>query len=172
MKSIVVYFSKTGENYSNGSVVNLSKGNTEVAAEFIRDITGADLFHIEPTTVFPTDYYACTDVAKEEMNANARPELKRWPATDLSEYDVVYVGYPIWWGTFPMAVFTFLEKYNWAGKTIMPFSTHEGSGLGHSESDIKRICTGADVKRGLAIHGTGVKSSKGAIEKWIKSNLD
>ena len=168
MKNIILYFSRDGQNYSNGKIVNLVCGNTQIAAEFIRDITGADMFQIEARDSYPADYYECTDVAKEQMNADMRPELKQWPNFNTAQYDTIYLGYPIWWGTFPMVMFTMLEHYDWAGKTIMPFCTHEGSALGHSESDIRRICRGANVMRGLAIHGADVQNSRDKIEKWIR----
>ena len=170
MKSIVLYFSKTGQNYSGGSIVNLSKGNTTVIAEYIRDIVGADLFEIKSVNDYPDDYYKCTDVAKDELRDNARPAVVAMPG-DLSEYDTIFIGGPIWWGTYPMPMFTVLEQIDWSGKTVMPFSTHEGSGLGNVERDMKRVCIGANVKPGLAIYGSSVASSKSDVEKWIKNNL-
>lgn len=170
MKSIVLYFSKKGENYSGGSLVNLTKGNTEVVAEYIRDITGGDLFEIKPVNPYPSDYYECTDVAKDELRKNIRPNVQQMPG-DLSEYDTVFIGGPIWWGTYPMPMFTVLEKIDWTGKTVMPFSTHEGSGLGNVERDMKKLCAGANVKPGLAIYGSSVASAKSDVEKWVNKNL-
>lgn len=170
MKSIVLYFSKSGQNYSGGSVVNLTKGNTAVVSEYIRDIVGADLFEIEPVHNYPVDYYECTDIAKDELRNNARPAVRQMPG-DLSEYDTIFIGGPIWWGTYPMSMFTALEKIDWTNKTVMPFSTHEGSGLGNVERDIKKLCVGANVKPGLAIYGSSVASAKSDVEKWIKNNL-
>ena len=165
MPAIIVYFSREGNNYVNGSIVNLKTGNTETAAKFIHELTGAELFKLEPAKQYSLDYTECTKEAQAEQRANARPEVKALP--DISGYDVVYLGYPNWWGTCPMCVFTFLEANNWNGKTIKPFCTHEGSGMGHSESDIKKACSGATVKKGLAIHGADVAKSKSAIENWI-----
>lgn len=170
MKAIVLYFSKTGQNYSGGSIVNLSKGNTTVIAEYIHDIVGADLFEIKSVNNYPDDYYECTDVAKDELRENVRPSVVAMPG-DLSEYDTVFIGGPIWWGTYPMPMFTVLEKIDWTGKTIMPFSTHEGSGLANIERDMKRVCVGADVKPGLAIYGSAVASSESDVEKWINQNI-
>lgn len=170
MKSIVLYFSKTGQNYAGGSIVNLTKGNTTVIAEYIRDIVGADLFEIKSVNNYPDDYYECTDVAKDELHDNARPSVVAMPG-DLSEYDTVFIGGPIWWGTYPMPMFTVLEKIDWAGKTVMLFSTHEGSGLANIERDTKRVCVGANVKPGLAIYGSSVASAKSDVENWIKNNL-
>lgn len=170
MKAIVIYFSKSGQNYSGGSVVDLTKGNTAIISEYIRDIAGAKLFEVKSDHEYPDDYYECTDVAKDELHKNARPSVKEMPG-DLSEYDTVFIGGPIWWGTYPMPMFTVLEKIDWSGKTVMPFSTHEGSGLGDVMRDVKKLCVGADVKPGLAIYGSSVASAKSDVEKWIKNNL-
>ncbi|MBR4507724.1 MAG: NAD(P)H-dependent oxidoreductase [Alphaproteobacteria bacterium] len=170
MKSIVLYFSKKGQNYSGGSIVDLAKGNTAVVSEYIRDIVGAKLFEVKSVHEYPNDYYECTDVAKDELRNNVRPSVKEIPG-DLSEYDTVFVGGPIWWGTYPMPMFTVLEQIDWSGKTVLPFSTHEGSGLGNVERDMKKLCTGANVKPGLAIYGSNVASSKSDVEKWIRNNL-
>ena len=121
---------------------------------------------LEPVKLYALDYNECIKEAQAEQRANARPKVKEIP--DVSGYDVIYLGYPNWWGTCPMCVFTFLESQNWAGKIIKPFCTHEGSGMGHSEADIKRVCSGADVKKGLAIHGADVSKSRTLIENWLK----
>ncbi len=131
---------------------------------------GADLFEIKSVNNYPDDYYECTDVAKDELRDNARPSVVAMPG-DLSEYDTVFIGGPIWWGTYPMPMFTVLEKIDWMGKTVLPFSTHEGSGLANIERDMKRVCVGADVKPGLAIYGSSVASAKSDVENWIKNNL-
>ena len=165
-KILIAYFSREGNNYVNGSIVNLPVGNTQIAAEMIEEHTGGDLFKIEANYSYPSDYTKCTNVAKDELRNNARPKLTK-SVDNMEEYDVIFLGYPNWWGTAPMAVFTFLEKYNFDGKIIVPFCTHEGSGMGHSESNIKEICPGAEVKKGLAIHGGSVKNSKNAIVNWI-----
>lgn len=170
MKAIVLYFSRAGQNYFGGKIVNLSKGNTTVVAEYIRDITGADLFEVQSTKEYPDDYNDCTDVAKDELRKDARPAVRQMPG-DLSGYDTVFIGGPIWWGTYPMPMFTVLEKIDWANKTVLPFSTHEGSGLGDVERDIKRLCVGARIKPGLAIYGSSVNEAKNNIENWIKKNI-
>lgn len=170
MKSMILYYSRSGENYSGGSIVNLPRGNTAVAADYIRDITGADLFEIEPVKDYPADYEKCTDVAKQELHENARPAVRKMPG-DLTEYDTIFIGGPIWWGTYPMPMFSVLENIDWSGKTVMPFSTHEGSGLGDVMRDMKRVCVGADVKPGLAIYGSSVDGAKSNLENWIKNNL-
>lgn len=152
--------------YVNGSIRNLAVGNTEVAAQMIHELTGADLFQIEPVTEYDNDYNVCIEEAKRDKSANARPEFKNAPE-DISKYDTVYLGYPNYWGTMPMQVWTFLEKYDFTGKTIKPLCTHEGSGMGNSENDIKRLCPDAKVEKGLAIHGGSVSGAKDTIEKWL-----
>lgn len=165
MSKLVVFFSRKGNNYVNGSIKNLYVGNTEVAANMIAEVTGADLFKLEPVVEYSTDYTECTNEAAEDKRKNARPDLIKYPDS-LDAYDTIYLGYPNYWGTAPMAVFTFLERYDFSGKTIKPFCTHEGSGMGSSERDIKKSCPGATVEKGLAIHGADVNSAKKAIEKW------
>lgn len=167
-KTLIVYYSRKGENYVNGSIRNLSKGNTEVIAEMIADLTGGDLFEVETVKTYPADYYACIDEAKAELRQGARPELKAYPDT-LDGYDTIFVGYPNWWGTMPMAMFTFLEHYDWSGKTICPFCTNEGSGMGSSERDLKKVCAGAAVEKGLSIHGAEAAQSRDRVEAWVKS---
>lgn len=169
MKSIILYFSRTGENYVSGAIQNLSKGNTEIAAEMIHELTGADLFKLEPIMKYSNDYSKCIEEAQNDQKRDARPELIDYPQ-DVESYGTIYLGYPNYWGTMPMPVFTLLEKYDLTGKVIMPFCTHEGSGMGKSESDIKKLCPSADVKKGLAIHGARVNDAKELIEKWINKN--
>lgn len=166
VKNLIVYFSRKGNNYVNGSITNLSVGNTEIAAKMIQEITGADLFKIEPVTEYDADYNTCIEEAQSDLRANARPEFKNAPDS-IAEYDTIYLGYPNYWGTMPMHVWTFLEKYDFTGKTIKPLCTHEGSGMGRSESDMKKLCLGAKVEKGLAIQGGSVSGAKNAIEKWI-----
>lgn len=165
-KELIVYFSRKGNNYVNGSIRNLAVGNTEVAAKMIQELTGADMFQIEPIVEYDADYHKCTEEAQRDKRANARPEFKNAPS-DITEYDTIYLGFPNYWGTMPMHVWTFLDKYDFNGKTIKPLCTHEGSGMGSSENDIKKLCPGAKVEKGLAIHGGSVSGAKNAIEKWI-----
>lgn len=165
-KSLIAYFSRKGANYVNGNIVDLAVGNTEVAATMIQKITGSDMFKIESVKVYPKDYTETTEVAKRELNENARPELTS-KVSDMDSYDVIYLGYPNWWGTFPTPVFTFLEAYDFSGKTIIPFCTHEGSGMGQSESHIKAICKNAKIQKGLAIKGSSVNRAEKEILKWI-----
>ena len=124
-------------------------------------------FLIATVAAHPKDYHETTEVAKKELNGSARPALSDH-VVNMGSYEVIFLGYPNWWGTMPMAIFTFLEEYNFAGKTIVPFCTHEGSGMGRSENDIKKLCPQATVLKGLAIHGTHVATAKDSIVQWIK----
>ena len=166
-KSLVIYFSRADENYFGGAMKYIDKGNTEVIAEYIKEITGADLFKVERKIPYSANYKTCTEESAEEQRTNARPELVNY-LDNIDDYEVIYIGYPIYWGTMPNPMFTQLEKLNWNGKIVKCFSTHEGSGLGSSESDIKRICKGATILSGIAINGSSVNSSKEKIEKWIR----
>jgi flavodoxin len=165
-KCLIAYYSRKGENYVGGGIIDLPVGNTEVAAEMVHAVTGGDLMQIETVDAYPRDYHETTEVARKELRHNARPGLRDLP-DNIDRYDVVLLGFPNWWGTPPMAVFSFLEAYDFAGKTVVPFCTHEGSGLGRSESDIRRACPGAQVLGGLAITGGSVRGSAGAIRRWI-----
>ena len=169
MAAIIVYFSRRGENYVSGQLKKLSVGNTEAAAGMLRELTGAELFQMEPAQPYSKGYNDCIAQAQADQRRDARPELKSYPES-LAEYDTIYLGYPNYWGTMPMCVFTFLEHFDFTGKRIYPFCTHEGSGMGRSETDIRRLCPGADVKKGLALHGGSVGSARSAIEKWLNTN--
>ena len=166
-KSLVIYFSHTGENYMSDGIRNIDKGNTEVIAEMIKDITKADLFKVEKAIDYPYNYRECVDLASKEKSENARPKLKEY-LDNLDKYDTIFVGYPSWCGTMPMVLFTQLEKLNFTNKIIKPFCTNEGSRMGSSESDIKKICKGATVLVGLPIQGSVVYESKNKVENWIK----
>lgn len=164
---IIVFYSRADENYVNGEIKTLNMGNTEIAAGIIQEFTGADMFKIEQVQGYSKDYNECIAQAQIDQKRNARPELIAYPES-LEQYDTIYLGYPNYWSTMPMAVFTFLEHYDFSGKTIKPFCTHEGSGMGVSEQDIKKLCPNAKTEKGLAIRGGSVQKSKTAIEKWIK----
>lgn len=166
-KSLIAYYSRAGNNYVGGNIVYLPVGNTEVAANMIRKLTGSDIFRIDTVKAYPEDYHETTDVAKQELRENARPQLSGH-VDNMADYSLIYLGYPNWWGTMPMAVFTFLEEYDFAGKTIIPFCTHEGSGMGHSESDIRKVCPAAKVLRRLPIRGGSVQKAENDIADWLK----
>lgn len=163
---LVAFYSRADENYLGGALKYIEIGNTEIAAGIIQELTGADSFKIEQQKPYSKGYNDCIAEAQDDQRRDARPELKSYPET-LDDYDTIYLGYPNYWGTMPMAVFTFLEKYDLSGITIKPFCTHEGSGMGKSENDIKRICPNAKVEKGLAIRGCQVSNSKKDIEKWL-----
>lgn len=166
-KNLIVYFSRKGNNYVNGTIKNLEIGNTEIVSKLIQQTVGGDLYEIEPTNMYSDDYNVCIKEAQNDLSNDARPDFKN-PLANISEYDTIYLGYPNYWGTMPMHVFTFLEKYDFQGKTIMPFCTHEGSGMGGSENDIKKLVKGCKVEKGLAIKGGNVNSSGSLVEKWVK----
>ena len=170
MADIIVYFSRKDENSVSGAIKNLTVVNTEVAADILHDLTGADLFKMEPIQEYSKDYNECIAQAQADQRRDARPELKVYPES-LDGYDTVYLGFPNYWGTMPMAVFTFLEHFDFTGKVIFPFCTHEGSGMGRSEADIRRLCPGATVAKGLAIHGGSVKEAEPDIRRWIEKGI-
>jgi flavodoxin len=165
-KCLIAYFSRPGSNYASGHVVDLPVGNTEVAAKMIQEMTGGDLFRVETVKAYPADYMDTTEIAGKEMREGARPEIAG-SVKDIAKYDVVFLGYPNWWDTMPMAMFTFLEKHNLMGLTIAPFCTHEGNGMGRSAGDIAKTCPGARIVEGLAIQGTHVEESWEVIEAWV-----
>ena len=165
-KCLVAYFSRKGQNYVSGKIVELKVGNTEVVANMIQKIVRGDLFPIESGTAYPKDYTETTEVAKNELRAKARPKLTG-RVENMKAYDVIILGYPNWWGTMPMPVYTFLESYDFSGKTIVPFCTHEGSGMGHSEKDIAKACPKAAVLQGIAIHGTNASSAESEVSSWL-----
>lgn len=169
-KPLIVYYSRKGENYWDGQIRSLPKGNTEVVAEMIADITGGDLFEIDTVQPYAAGYRDCVQQAVTEFRQNARPALKAYPDS-LDGYDVIFVGYPNWCGTMPMAVFTFLEHFDLTGKRILPFCTNEGSGMGHSEQDLNRVCTGATVEPGLSIRGCQAAGSRDQVADWVKHLL-
>ncbi len=152
--TLVVYFSRSG--------------NTRKVAQLIHRQVGGDLVELKTLQPYPEDYDACVDQAKKEQEQQARPELATQIA-DMDRYRTIFVGYPNWWGTMPMALFTFFEKYDFSGKTIAPFCTHGGSRMGRSEDDIRRLCPKARVLRGLAVRGRSAASAGKDVEAWLGS---
>lgn len=144
-------------------------GNTEIVVNQMKELINADTFKIEMKDPYSPVYMTCIDEAKKDLRENARPKLTDY-LDSIDEYDTIVLGYPNYWGTFPMAVATFLEKYDFTGKTIIPLCTNEGSGMGSSEGDIKKYAKGADVKRGLAVTGSQAANAKPSIEKWFSTN--
>ncbi len=170
-KNLIIYYSRKGENYWNGSIKNIAKGNTEIVAEFIQKAVGGDLFEVDTVKPYSTDYMTCTQEAQRELRAGARPELKKY-LDNIDDYDNIFVCGPCWWGTFPMAVFTQLERLNFTGKKVMAVMTHEGSGLGSCERDLKKICKGASFGKGLAVHGADAARSESTVAAWAKKALE
>jgi flavodoxin len=166
-KSLIAYFSRKGNNYVGGRIVNLPVGNTEVVAKTIQKLTGGDTFKIETVTDYPSDYERTTEAARQELGRNVRPALSG-RVDNMDDYKVIFLGYPNWWGTMPMAVFTFLESYDFSGKTVIPFCTHEGSGMGHSEDDVRRLCRDANVLRGLPVRGGSVQTAGDDVSTWLR----
>ena len=166
-KTLIAYYSRKGQNYVNGSIRNLKKGNTEVVAEKIQAlIPDADLFEIDTVRKYSEDYMTSTEEAKADIRDNARPEITA-TVENMDQYDTIILGYPIWWGLPPMAVYTFLENYNFSGKKIVPFSTHEGSGLGGSVRSIQQTVLGAKVTAGTAIHGADAAFADREVKQII-----
>lgn len=169
-KNLIIYYSRVGENYVNGGVKNLSKGNTEYCAEFIQKAIGGDLFRIETVKEYAKDYYECIDEAKSELQQKERPQLKKY-LDSVSDYDNIFICGPCWWGPFPMAIYSQVERLDFSGKKVMTLVTHEGSGLGSCERDIKRMCEGATFGKGLAIHGADAPKSEKTVADWAKSQV-
>lgn len=169
MKSLIAYFSRADKNYVNGDIIDLPVGNTEIIANKIKDLTNSDIFKIKTLKSYPEDYRKTVDIAREELNDDVRPELAE-TLDSIDPYDVIYIGYPNWCGTMPMAVFRFLESYDFSSKILVPFCTHEGSGFGGSVYDIQRLCPTAKILEGIAIRGSEVNSSK--TEKNLEEYLE
>ena len=170
MKALVIYFSRIDENYFGGAMRYITKGNTEVVAEYIQQITGADLFKVERKVDYAKDYRTCIQEAQVEQRKGELPELKRY-LDNVDGYDVIFIGGPIYWGTLPQPMFTQLSRLDFKDKIIMPFSTHEGSGLASIVRDIKKYAPNADIRKGLAIVGSNVGSAKPQVDRWVKENL-
>lgn len=169
-KAIVVYFSHAGENYGVG---NVAEGNTAKVAKEIARRLNADIYEIKEVKPYPTKYDACVNLAKEEQRLNARPAIAG-QLPDLSSYKVIFIGYPNWWGDCPMIVYSFLEKENIDGKILVPFCTHEGSGLGVTASNLQKHFPKAKVvQKGLAIKGSiaqrDPRMTAKAVEMWLKA---
>lgn len=169
-KKLVVFFSHTGKNYNVGYI---EKGNTHIIADMIADATGADRFEIVPEKGYPKDSYdECIEIAKRELQQNARPAVKGDIA--IEDYDVIFIGYPQWWGEPPMFVDTFIDKHDWTGKTVIPFVTHEGAGMGGTDRKIAAVCKGANVAtgKGLAIEGKISQENQTSAQKSVNNWLD
>ncbi len=165
MATAVVYFSRAGQNYIAGEIQDLKEGNTYVTAHKIALHLHSLFFELKPVDPYPVDYHECTERAQRELERQDRPALA--DDLDISGIDTVVLCYPCWFDTFPRAVATFLELHSFAGKTIIPVCTHEGSGMGHSESELKKMCPKSEIKRGLAIRGSQCHECDAAIAKYF-----
>ena len=168
-KTLIAFFSRADENYFGGAMRYVKTGNTEIVVNGMKDMITADSFKIEMKDPYSPVYMTCIEEAKKDLKENARPELTSYPDS-IDDYDIVVLAYPNYWGTMPMAVFTFLERYDFSGKTILPLCTNEGSGMGHSENDIKKSAPGATVKKGLAVTGSDAANAGGAVKEWLSEN--
>ena len=166
MSTLIAFYSRAGENYFGGAHRRVTTGNTEKAAVTLADLTGGTLYKIEQTRPYSDSYDICVAQAKNDLQSGARPELLNLP-DNLDGFDEIYLGYPNYWGTMPMAVYTFLESYDFSGKTIHPFCTHEGSGLSDTVRDIKKAAPGAVVTKGIAIRGSDAESAESALSAWV-----
>lgn len=168
-KTLIAFFSRADENYFGGAMRYVKVGNTEIVVNDMNKMIDADTFKIEMKDPYSPVYMTCINEAKKDLRAKARPELVSMPAS-IDEYDTVVLAYPNYWGTMPMAVFTFLENFDFSGKTILPLCTNEGSGMGSSERDIKKTCPGAEVKNGLSVTGSEAANAAGRVKKWLAAN--
>lgn len=167
----IVYFSHTGENYVAGNIKQLEIGNTRLVADQIQAITKGTSYEIQPKQPYPFHYQACTSLGKQELQENVRPQLQG-VMPSIQKEDLVFLGYPNWWGTMPMPVLTFLDEWKQHSITIAPFCTHEGSGLGQSIQDLQRLYPTFTVKQGLAIRGSEALNSEAEIKQWISSIVE
>lgn len=165
MKELVIYFSRADENYGVG---NIKVGNTEIIAKEIQKIKNTDIFKCDPVIPYSKNYSTCCDEAKEYQEKNVRPKLKQY-LNDISNYDIIYIGGPVYWGEYPYEVYSQLDILDFTGKVIKPFTTHEGSGLGDCIEALKIHCKGALIKEGLAIQGRKVNSieTQNKLQNWL-----
>lgn len=169
-KSLVIYYSRRGQNYFGGSIRSIERGNAEILSEYIHEAVDADLFEVDTIKPYSEDYTTCTEEAMDELKAKARPELKAY-LESIDDYDTIFVVGPCWWGTYPMAMFSQLERLDFNGKRVVPLMTHEGSGMGHSVQDLKKICKGAVFGESLAVRGSDTSRSKSKVQSWAKKNV-
>ena len=168
-KTLIAFFSRADENYFNGAMRYVKVGNTEIVCNLIKDMIEADTFKIEMKNPYSPVYMTCIEEAKQHLREKVRPELVSYPDS-IDGYDTIILAYPNYWGTIPMAVATFLDRYDFAGKTILPLCTNEGSGMGGSEKTIKQCAPGADVKKGLPVNGSSAANSGDDVRRWLKTN--
>ena len=166
-KNLIIYYSRRGQNYVNGSIKNLTKGNAELITEFIQKAVGADIFEVRTVNEYSTDYMTCTEEAQAELRAKARPELKEY-LDSVADYDNIFVVGPNWWGIYPMAMYTQLERLDFTGKKVNFVVTHEGSGLGGVPKTMRASCKGAVIGESLSVHGGSAPASESTVAAWAK----
>ena len=168
-KTLIAFYSRADENYFGGAMRYVPVGNTEIVCGLMKDMIPADVLKIEMKEPYSPVYMTCIDQAKKDLHDNARPELKTMIGS-IDEYDTIVLAYPNYWGTMPMAVRTFLDRFDFSGKTVLPLCTNEGSGMGSSERDLKKALPGAEVRRGLSVSGSRASQSGDAVRRWLKEN--
>ena len=162
-KILVAYFSRPGDNYEVGVI---EKGNTAIMAQMVAEKTGGTLFEIKTVKEYPAAYKECTDVAKQEQAENARPEIAN-KVENFNEYDVIFLGYPIWWSDFPMIIYTFLEQNDFNGKTVIPFCTSAGEYMTGKEINIPQIAKGAMIAQGLGLKGKECQENQAYVREQV-----
>ena len=168
-KTLIAFFSRADENYFGGAMRYVKVGNTEIVCNSIKDIIDADMFKIEMKEPYSPVYMTCIEQAKKDLKDDARPELVNY-LDSIDSYENIILAYPNYWGTMPMAVLTFLERYDFKDKNIYPICTNEGSGMGSSERDIKKYAPNAKISKGLPITGSNAGNSTNAIKSWLSQN--
>ena len=166
-KILIAYYSRADENYFGGAMRYVKVGNTEIVCSIMKELLPADSFKIEMKSPYSPVYMTCIEEAKKDLRAKARPELVAYPES-IDAYDTVVLAYPNYWGTMPMAVVSFLEHFDFSGKTILPLCTNEGSGMGVSEKRLKEVCTGAKVESGLSVIGNQAAGSRDRVMAWAR----
>jgi len=166
-QNLIVFFSMTGETYADGGVINLDKGYTHIAAEYIKEAVGGKMFRVEQTREYSTDHFTMIKEAKEELDSDEDPEIKEF-IDSIDGYDVIYIGFPNWYNTMPGPLMTFLKHYDWNGKKIAPFVTSGGGSSGHAMTDLGKLCAGAEIMSELSVVGTEVEHLKNRIMDWAK----
>ena len=168
-KTLIAFFSRADENYFGGAMRYVKVGNTEIVCDIMKDMIQADSFKIEMKNPYSPVYMTCIDQARKDLREKVRPELVSIPES-IDDYDTVVLAYPNYWGTVPMAVVTFLEHFDFTGKTILPLCTNEGSGMAGSERDIRKYAPGAEIKKGLSITGSEAANSRSSLRRWLSAN--
>ena len=166
MKTLVVYFSRVGENSVNGEMEIITKGFTEIVAEKIAARLGADLFKLEPEIPYPTSYEECVKRSRIEDQYNEKVKYLN-PLASSDEYDVIYLGFPCWWRTYPRIVASFIKDHSWVGKTVYPFATNEEGALGLAELELRGALRGAILKNGFACKGSEVNNIDAKLDAWL-----